>query len=237
MTRKAFREFERRTIAGLAALAGPRPGGPYDEQALPAYTNPNPLMRRVFWRRIRVAAGLIGRLPRARLAVDFGAGLGVMIPVLAGQAREVVAVEIEPAKLAAGTKSLGIAPGLFRVAASPGEAVGPAGPKADIVLALDVLEHVPDLDTAVGAISRALDPRGRLIVSGPTETAAYRLGRRLAGYSGAYHHRGIREIERALARRFRVVGRTAIYPLLPLFIVLEAVPDPAAPSSLNGGRT
>ncbi|HSA96008.1 MAG TPA: class I SAM-dependent methyltransferase [Acidobacteriota bacterium] len=236
MTRGEFREFERRAIAGLAALAGPRPDGPYDEQALPAYTNPNPFMRRVFWRRIRIAAGLIERLPEARLAVDFGSGLGVMIPVLAGHAREVVAVEIEPAKLAAGAKSLGIAPGLFRTVPSLGEAVGPAGPKADLVLALDVLEHVPDLDAAVGAISRVLVPRGRLIVSGPTENAAYRLGRRLAGYSGHYHRRGIRDIERALAREFQIVARKAIYPLLPLFIVLEAVPAPAPPSSLDGGK-
>jgi hypothetical protein len=108
----------------------------------------------------------------------------------------------------------------------------PAGPKAGLVLALDVLEHVADLKETIAAIAAAMAPEGRLIVSGPTENALYRLGRRLAGFSGHYHRRAVGDVEAALRERFRIVAKRVVVPLLPLFVVLEAVPA----QSLNGGR-
>jgi predicted TPR repeat methyltransferase len=233
MTRKDFRDFRRRAVAGLAALGERQPPGHYDEQGLPAYTNPNLLMRQVFWQRIRIVIGILERLPKAGLAVDFGSGLGLMIPILADHAREVVAVEVEPEKLVEGTTTLGIAPAAFRTVASLAEVGSAARPKADLVLALDVLEHVGDLDGVLQDIFGAMAPDGRLLVSGPTENALYRLGRRLAGYSGRYHRRSVGDIERALKNGFRIVARKVVYPPVPLFVVLEAVPAP----SLNRGRS
>jgi SAM-dependent methyltransferase len=216
----------------LAALGATGPPGLYDEQGLPAYTNPNPLMRRVFWRRIRIVAGILDRLPKAGLAIDFGSGLGLMIPFLAERARETIAVEAEPEKLAAGAASLGVAPDAFRIARSLAEAAGPGRPKADLVLALDVLEHVEDLGGTLRTIALAMSPDGRLIVSGPTENLFYRLGRRLAGYSGHYHRRSVGAIEKALKRDFHIVAKKVLVPPVPLFVVLTAVPGPAR----NGGR-
>jgi hypothetical protein len=233
MTRKDFREFQKRAVAALAALGAKGTAGLYDEQGLPAYTNPNPLMRHVFWRRIRIVAGILDHLPKAGLAIDFGSGLGLMIPFLAEHARETIAVEVEPEKLAAGAASLGIAPDAFRTVGSLAEAAGPGRPKADLVLALDVLEHVEDLGGTLRSISLAMSPAARLLVSGPTENALYRLGRRLAGYSGHYHRRSVGAIEKALKREFRIVERKVLYPPVPLFVVIAAVPGP----SRDGGRT
>jgi SAM-dependent methyltransferase len=233
MTRKDFRGFQKRSVAALAALGAKGPAGLYDEQGLPAYTNLNPLMRHVFWQRIRIVDRILDRLPEAGLAIDFGSGLGLMIPFLAEHARETIAVEVEPEKLAAGAAGLGIAPAAFRSVQTLAEAAGPGRPKADIVLALDVLEHVEDLDGTLRSIRLAMSPEGRLLVSGPTENLLYRLGRRLAGYSGHYHRRSVGAIEKALKREFCIVAKKVLYPPVPLFVVLEAVPGP----SRNRGRT
>ena len=198
--------------------------GAYDEQALPAYTNPNRLMRFVFWERVRLISSLLNGQPKVDLALDFGAGLGLMVPILADRAREVVAVEIEPAKLEEGLDKLGISRGRLRIERTlAGAGAGPLG-RVALILAMDVLEHVEDLDGTLRDLRRTMTPDGRLLISGPTENVLYRLGRRLAGYSGHYHRRGIRDIERALRRDFQVVKRRVIFPLAPLFVILDARP-------------
>ena len=54
----------------------------------------------------------------------------------------------------------------------------------DIVFALDTLEHIRELDRALEEIKRVLKKDGILIVSGPTETFFYKVGRFL--YKGTF---------------------------------------------------
>ena len=72
----------------------------------------------------------------------------------------------------------------------------------DYVVATDVLEHVPDLGSCIATFARLLRPAGLLVMSGPTETALYRLGRLLAGFAGKehYHHTDV----------FRSAGRSSV---------------------------
>jgi SAM-dependent methyltransferase len=51
----------------------------------------------------------------------------------------------------------------------------------DLIVALDVLEHVKDLESVLASLLRLLASGGRLVVSGPTENIFYRIGRRLSG--------------------------------------------------------
>ena len=96
----------------------------------------------------------------------------------------------------------------------------------DTIIALDVLEHVDDLEQTLHDFGRALAPGGRVVVSGPTESVVYRLGRRLAGFTKHSHVRDIYQIEAAFARQFRV-RRIAVfrYPL-PFFRIFagERIP-------------
>jgi len=92
----------------------------------------------------------------------------------------------------------------------------------DIITALDVLEHVPDLDETIVRLGNLLKPGGKLVVCGPTENAFYRLGRRLAGFSGAYHLRNIEDIRQSVHKQFSTVNLGTIYPWLPLFKLFEA---------------
>jgi len=47
----------------------------------------------------------------------------------------------------------------------------------DRIFCLDVLEHIERLETAISVLRHLLSPQGRLIVSEPTESFLYRLGR------------------------------------------------------------
>jgi 2-polyprenyl-3-methyl-5-hydroxy-6-metoxy-1,4-benzoquinol methylase len=96
----------------------------------------------------------------------------------------------------------------------------------DLIVALDVLEHVDNLQETVANFVRMLTRRGQLIVSGPTENYLYKLGRRIAGpeYSGDYHVRNIYDIRDMLARHFDVETFGTLFPLFPLFKLYRCIP-------------
>jgi 2-polyprenyl-3-methyl-5-hydroxy-6-metoxy-1,4-benzoquinol methylase len=73
----------------------------------------------------------------------------------------------------------------------------------DTIICLDVLEHdVGSLHGVTREFMRLLSDGGRLVVSGPTESRLYRLGRWFAGFSGEYHVRTIYEIEKHFSNLF-----------------------------------
>lgn len=226
MNRIEYRRFRQATIAGLGSLSAIGPGGSYDEQGLPAYTNPNRIMRNVFWQRLRVVIGIMERQQHTRIAMDFGAGLGLMLPILATKAEEIIALDRDPHKLIEGMNALNIEPKNFSIKVSLKDILPSLGGKIDLILALDVLEHVGDLGGILSDLGQLMTPNGRILVSGPTENMLYRLGRRLAGYSGHYHRRSIRDVERAMLRDFRIITKRVLFPLAPLFVILEAQPAP-----------
>lgn len=89
----------------------------------------------------------------------------------------------------------------------------------DIIFALDSLEHNEDYQDLLGQLLVALKPRGIMVLSGPTENALYRLGRRLAGFDGHYHKTNIYMIEQS-ARRIMDPVRVSALPFpVPLFRV------------------
>lgn len=75
-------------------------------------------------------------------------------------------------------------------------------------------------------MSHLLKPDGTLLVSGPTESWWYRLGRRVVGFSGEYHVRSIHDIHDAMTRRFEVALVARIFAPLTLFHLLRGVPLP-----------
>jgi SAM-dependent methyltransferase len=94
----------------------------------------------------------------------------------------------------------------------------------DLIIALDVLEHVRDLPRTLNELLALLKPNGQLIVSGPTENILYQIGRKLAGpeYSGAYHERGIAEIKNELLKTTRIQPIANLYWPIPLFEIFSA---------------
>jgi 2-polyprenyl-3-methyl-5-hydroxy-6-metoxy-1,4-benzoquinol methylase len=207
------------TVSGLS-VAG------RDETAVPSYCHANPLVRWVFWQRLDAALALAA-LRRGEAVLDYGTGSGVLAPSLARVASRIAAVDLELGPCRELCDRLGLRPELVPFAAFVSWAAANDG-RFDCVFALDVLEHVGEdqLAPLLGRFRSLLAPGGRLVVSGPTETRAYRVARRFAGFRGEYHHRSIWDID-ALLRREWQVQRTARVPRWPLpqgFLVARYAP-------------
>ncbi len=215
-----FATYRRDAAAvALGILRKGRPGE-FDEQALPAYSHPNPLMRWLFWQRLRkVRHYLQGALPPGARVLDFGCGVGMLLPLLAAQGYELVGIDLDVRHTAEFLAHFGVN-GATVLDASQITTLAPRS--FDCITALDVLEHVPDLDAKVDQLIQLLRPGGRLIVCGPTENLFYRIGRRLAGFSGEYHVRNIEDIQIVVRRRLPTANLGTLYSVLPLFRLFEA---------------
>jgi 2-polyprenyl-3-methyl-5-hydroxy-6-metoxy-1,4-benzoquinol methylase len=203
--------------AATAALA------PADraEMAVPSYSHPNPLIRWLFWQRLDTAVRFADLGPGASV-LDFGTGSGILLPTLAAVAKRIVATDIELAPSQATAKARSIKVEFVTIpdfrqwtTRNPGS--------LECIFALDVLEHVEteELLDLSGAFRSLLRPGGRLIVSGPTETMFYKLGRKLAGFKNEYHHRNIFDIDRVLVTQWRIAQRTYLprFPLPRAFVL------------------
>lgn len=198
-----------------------------DEMAMPSYVAGNALSRLVFWGKLRHVVEAADLAPGQRV-LDFGCGSGVLLPALCAEGREVVATDLElgPARQVAG--ALGLAGVRFVEAAAWEEAVPDRS--LDRIVAANVLEHVEPRPALLATFARKLVPGGRLVVSGPTENALYRLGRRIVGFTGHYHvatvHDVLDDVEAAglrtrTRRRFPMPGPACLY-----VIAAYETPDP-----------
>ncbi|RME89225.1 MAG: class I SAM-dependent methyltransferase [Anaerolineae bacterium] len=221
MNRKEFRGYKGRFLTAIREALREAPPGSLDEAAFPAYSHPNPLINFLFWERIYRVMRYLERESPYGLALDFGCGSGVMLPFLAQICTRVVAVDVDLAPLKHVQARLDFPANLaiYDARAVPEGIYTPGS--FDIVLALDVLEHVEDLDRTLEHLCSLLKPGGRIVISGPTENLAYRLGRALAGpeYSGDYHVRSIYDIRRALSAYARVQKLATLFYPIPLFEV------------------
>ena len=160
------------------------------------------------WWRLCAAADLVGRYASAGPVLDFGASTGEVAHLLGSRGAyhfvegdETLAralVEWNPAAVREQLETLGSE----RFAA---------------VLALDSLEHNDELASLVEPLAASLRAGGVFVVSGPTESALYRLGRRISGFSGHYHKQTVYDVEAAVAARLTMQHVTKLPPLSPLF--------------------
>lgn len=171
--------------------------------ALPSYLHRNPAMRWMAWRRVEAVAGRLQRVAAgwqpgdSRHIVDFGCGAGVLFEEASRVADRVTGIDI----VLSAAEMLIAELGLSKVTLlSPDEAAARIAPAStDVVIAGEVLEHLEeDLRPTLDRFRAWLKPDGRLLVSLPTESRLYRLGRRLAGFHGHYHHHDAAALDRAI---------------------------------------
>lgn len=181
-----------------------------EESCVPSYLHRNPLAAGVAWWRLFAAVRLFRRLGSPGPVLDFGAATGELGQLLgSGGAYEFVEADDAMAQALA---SMAPAAVRRRLETLPPGHYG-------TVFALDSLEHNKDVPALVDALIACLRPGGLLIVSGPTENNLYRLGRRIAGFHGHYHHTNIHDIERVIAARLVNLARRTVPAGLPLFSV------------------
>jgi 2-polyprenyl-3-methyl-5-hydroxy-6-metoxy-1,4-benzoquinol methylase len=144
--------------------------------------------------------------------LDFGYGTGILLPTWAGRGAAVWATDLH-LEIARSVCARFRLDGAVRfVETGEWDAEIPDG-SLHVIVAANVLEHVDHRPALYAAFRRKLAPGGRLVVSGPTENALYRLGRRLIGFTGDYHVTTIADLFAELdASGFRRVRETR-YPL------------------------
>jgi SAM-dependent methyltransferase len=190
-----------------------------DDMAIPTWLHWNPLIRWLFWRRLEVVSELADLTP-ADAVLDFGCGIGLLLPTLCERADQVHATDLRLHYARELDKQRQLGVGFINdVDELPAEFL-------DVIIAADVMEHLDEPADWARRFAGILKPAGRLIVSGPSENALYKLGRFVAGFGGKgeYHHTNIA----ALVEDIRSVGFTPLrrrklpFGLLPtLFEVIE----------------
>jgi 2-polyprenyl-3-methyl-5-hydroxy-6-metoxy-1,4-benzoquinol methylase len=89
----------------------------------------------------------------------------------------------------------------------------------DAIFCLDSLEHNDDYCDLIDRLNFSLKINGIIILSGPTENFIYKLGRKVAGFSGHYHVTNVYNIESYLEEKFTCVYKSMVPFHIPLFSI------------------
>lgn len=126
----------------------------------------------------------------ARCVLDYGCGDGTLLALLAkipGAFQEAVGCELDPKSVDDCTKRLTPATGIRFYGIPEMDTAAHTG-RYDLILCMEVLEHVVDLDVVLDRLERLLAPDGKLIISVPVEIGPALLlkqtARRIAGWRG-----------------------------------------------------
>lgn len=224
LTSPEFARYKRAFVEAIRLSLRDEIGSRLHYAALPAYAHRNPFVSFVFWQRLRDVMRYLGGRGSWRSVLDFGCGAGVLLPYLAERAQHVLAADVDLSALIAIGRYVQIARNIEMVDLGIHSLSDIAPQSCQLIVALDVLEHVEDLPRTAQALARVLEPGGELIVSGPTENFAYRLGRRIAGrdFSAEYHVRNIHDVRQDLATCFNVQPISTLFQAIPLFITYSA---------------
>lgn len=188
----------------LQAMASELAGEDRDEMAIPSYLHPNPLLRWMAWRRVEVVARQMRALaarhfaPEPPAILDFGCGTGILFNDANELASRVYGVDqvLDGARILLEHYEL---PNTVLYTPEQAQRELTRG-SVDLIIAAEVLEHIEPLDPTLQFFHRVLSARGRLLVSLPTEGLVYRMGRRMAGFHGHYHHSNAASIHAELIR-------------------------------------
>ncbi|HEX6604785.1 MAG TPA: methyltransferase domain-containing protein [Sphingomicrobium sp.] len=183
----------------------------WEESCVPSYCHSNWPAAYVSWRRLFVAADLARSMkPDGDRVLDFGSSVGELGHLLPANVRYDYIESHEPA--AAFLKNQ--LPNSHRTTLED----APDG-SYDQIFAIDSLEHNENYRELLKALVAKLAPGGVLILSGPTESMLYRIGRRIAGFEGHYHETNIHAIERAASELLDRKAARNIFPVGTLFRV------------------
>jgi hypothetical protein len=180
----------------------------WEETCVPSYCHPNLLAAYVSWKRLFTATSIAMRIGAKGPALDFGASTGELARLLPRDwTYHFVEQDEGPARYL-----LANIPHAVRhtLESAPARTYG-------CIFALDSLEHNENFPELIARLSEKLAPGGVFVLSGPTENAIYKLGRRIAGFDAHYHVSNIDAIEAAMARVLVPTTRQRLPFGVPLF--------------------
>ena len=181
-----------------------------EESCVPSYIHPNYLAALVAWYRLLVAARFYHRYGSAGRILDFGSGTGEIYHILDTdqpydfiESNDILVQALIRWIPHAHRTSLEELKNNYYTA----------------IFALDVLEHVDDVQNILNRLIGALTQDGIFILSGPTENLLYKLGRRIVGFGGHYHKTNIYGVESVVGRELDCIHQKTVPLGVPLFRV------------------
>jgi len=181
----------------------------WEETCLPSYCHSNLFAAYVSWQRLFVSAKLAKKHGKLDKVLDFGCGVAELKRLLPAETSYHYIEELSSS--------------VNWIKSQYSDAIGidlnDKNNSYDVVFALDSLEHNDNFAELVDKLISKLSSEGVLIVSGPTENALYRLGRKVAGFTGHYHKTTIHDINREIDSRLTLQERVVEPFGLPLFVV------------------
>ncbi len=189
-----------------------------DEAAIPAYAHRNPFIDYLFWKRLEISLNYINQHKSRASILDFGFGSGVFSYMLAQSKHRLTAVDISLYPL---QKMRDFVDFPQEISFLEGDIRDMSFTEGfDVIVALDVLEHLDHLDEYLALFQKRLKPDGFLIVSGPTENFLYKMGRKIAGnrFSGHYHLNTILNIKQSHKAFFDVETISSLFFLFEVFV-------------------
>ena len=142
---------------------------PLGDERTDLYRANNPVLRWLFWERLRQVTRLIDESGVRGSCLDFGGGSGVMLPTLSCHFAHVCCMDLD-AHLAKGIVNQ---LGLVNVDIVEANVANEDTKRYNAIVAADVLEHFSDLAMPIDALQRRLISGGWLFTSLPTETWLY----------------------------------------------------------------
>ncbi|MCX5867890.1 MAG: class I SAM-dependent methyltransferase [Proteobacteria bacterium] len=183
------------------------------------YFHPHPLLRWVFWERLRQIYRLVREI-KAETVLDLGCGGGELLPTLAGLFPRIWGIDLQVTNARRVVEYYQ----LKNVTLIEGDFLTHDFRPAffDLVVAADVLEHQRDLEVFCRRMHSVLKTGGIAVVCLPREGFFYHLGRKLFRISPPEDHfQSYREIRAGLERHFQVQGISGLPFILPLFAVFK----------------
>ena len=181
-----------------------------EESCIPSYIHPNRLAALISWLRLTAAVQLYHRYTPPGAVLDFGASSGELFHLL-NLSEPYHFIEPNEILVEALTKWI---PTAQRQELNTLERI-----KYGAIFALDVLEHLDDIQEVLDRLLFSLSPSGIFILSGPTENFLYRIGRKISGFGGHYHSTDIYHIEKIVSQKLNRLALKCVPWGIPLFRV------------------
>lgn len=192
---------------------------PLGDERTDFYRSNNPVIRWIFWDRLRQIAKLMHRVKVHGRCLDFGGGSGVFLPTLSAHFNQVTCIDLDAHLAQKITHRLALA----NVEILEKDISEPDETKYNSIVAADVLEHFSDLYIPIEAIQRRLAKDGWLFTSLPTETLFYSAIRWvIRKKKPADHYHSAYEVEAFLQKSGFVRAHHTeipIHMLAPLFLI------------------
>ncbi|HPS90324.1 MAG TPA: class I SAM-dependent methyltransferase, partial [Methanosarcina vacuolata] len=151
ITRNELFQYKKQFQNAIKVVLSKSNLGSLDEAAFPAYTHKNWIINNLFWNRLYAAMNLL-EVKNEAVGLDFGCGSGVMLPFLSSISSQVIGADIDSIPISLIKEELELPDNImFLLIENP---LLPEIPERslDYITALDVLEHVPDIDQTIDVL-------------------------------------------------------------------------------------